>query len=60
MTVQLPCLRKDISAIPFDAGFISWGMSYMVIGEVTTFGCTEYQTETHNVMGIIENRLDRT
>ena len=30
----------------------------MVIGEVTTFGCTEYQMRTHDVVGIIENRFD--
>jgi len=34
MTIQL-CLRKDIAAFAFDVGFIWWGMSYMVIGEVT-------------------------
>jgi len=47
MTIQL-CLRKDIAAFAFDVGFIWWGMSYMVIGEVT-LGCTEYQMRSHNV-----------
>ena len=35
-------------------------MSHMVFGEVMTFGCIEYQTRTHNVVGIIENKLDWT
>jgi len=33
-------------------------MPHMVIGEVTTFGCTEIQMRTHDVVGIIENRFD--
>ena len=59
MTVQLPCLRKDIAASHFNAGFIWLGMSYMVIGGVT-LGCTEYQTRSHNVVHIIEIRFDWT
>ena len=54
MTIQLPCLRKDIAAFPFNVVFIWGGMSYMVIGGVA-LGCTEYQT--HNVVGITENRF---
>jgi hypothetical protein len=57
MTIQLPCLRKDIAAIPFNAGFICWAMLYMIIGGVT-LGCTKYQMISHNVVGIIENRFD--
>ena len=56
MTIQLPCLRKDIAAFPFNVAFIWGGMSYMVIGGVA-LGCTEYQTRSHNVVGIIENRF---